>query len=446
MLSVATVNRGALVVHLSRPFILEPLSEAPGATSPTLGSNELWGEDWHEVRSAWPLEPTIAHLNHGAYGAVPRPVLEEQQSWRDRMETNPTRFFSRELPAALDEARAEVAHFFGSDPNGIAFVDNATSGVSTVLSCFALSPGDEVLVTDHAYESVAVAAHRWAALSGARVVTAEVPLRADDEAVIDAVVQAVTSETRVAVVEHVTSPTARSFPLPAVIAALHERDVAVVADGAHALAMFDVHLDRLSADFYVGNLHKWGCAPRGTGLVYAAPRWRERLRPLGASVLEPRGFPHAFDDTGTRDLTAWLSAGRALRTLTHLDLERLRRHNVELALAGQLAVASSIGIDDADSLPRDTSVSMQLIPLPPGVGASPERAAAVQEQLSEQAGVEVAVTTWRGQAFIRVSAQAYNSPADYDRLAGALPTVLSSVAASAGDANPGVVSGKRGDR
>ncbi len=303
-------------------------------------ANQLWGDDWPEVRALWPLESTVAHLNHGSYGAVPRPVLEEQQSWRDRMESNPLRFFNRELPAALAAARAEVAAFLGAADGSLAFVPNATTGASTVLATFPLEAGDAVLLTDHAYGAVRIAAHRFAADRGARVDTVSVPLTADDDEVVAAVLGAVHDGTRLAVLDQVTSPTARRFPLVELVPALQQRGVAVLVDGAHAPGMLDLDLERLGADFFVGNLHKWCCAARGTAVLHAAERWRPRLRPLVASWGEHEGFPLAFDDTGTDDPTAWLSAPRALRVLERLGLERLRRHNVELAVAGQLLLAS----------------------------------------------------------------------------------------------------------
>ena len=385
--------------------------------------NPVWGDDWPEVRALWPLEQTVAHLNHGSYGAVPTPVLEEQQSWRERMEANPLRFFSRELPAALAAARAEVAGVLGATESSLAFVPNATTGASTVLAAFPFEPGDHVLLTDHSYGAVRIAAHRFAADRGAVVDTVHVPLRAGDEEAAEAVLAAVTDRTRLVVVDHVTSPTARRLPLLTLVPALRERTTAVLVDGAHAPGMLDLDLDAVGADFYVGNLHKWACAPRGTAVLHAAPRWRPALRPLVASWGEPEGFPVAFDETGTEDPTAWLAAPRALRVLERLGWDRLRRHNVELAVAGQREVARALEVPEPD-LPRDPAVSMQLVPLPAGVAADRDAAAALQDRIGEESAVEVAVTVFDGRGYLRLSAQAYNAPADYRRLAADLPSLL----------------------
>ena len=396
---------------------------AEPSTSSDVDANPLWGDDWPEVRALWPLEPTVAHVNHGSYGAVPTPVLEEQQSWRDRMETNPLRFLRRELPAALVAARAEVAGFLGAGPTSLAFVHNATSGASTVLAAFPFEPGDAVLLTDHAYGAVRIAADRFAPDRGARVDSVHLPLTAEDDEVVDAVLGAVHERTRLVVLDQVTSPTARRLPLVRLVPALQERGVAVLVDGAHAPGMLAVDLDRLGADFFVGTLHKWCCAPRGTGVLHAAERWRPVLRPLVASWGEDEGFPLAFDDTGTEDPSAWLSAPRALRVLEGLGLDRLRRHNVELAVAGQLEVAAALHVAAAD-LPRDSGVSMQLVPLPDGVADTVAAAGALQDRIGEQAAVEVAISSFDGRGYVRLSAHAYNAPADYRRLATDLPGLL----------------------
>jgi isopenicillin-N epimerase len=375
------------------------------------------------VRALWPLESTVSHLNHGSFGAVPTVTLQEQQSWRDRMESNPVRFMARELPGAVEHARAEVAQFFGADPEALAFVRNATTGVSTVLAAQALAPGDEILLTDHAYGAVQIAVRRWASRTGARAVVAQVPLEASDDEVTEIVTGHVTPRTRLAVLDHITSPTARQLPLVSLLPALKERGVRVLVDGAHAAGMLSLELDRLDADYWTGNLHKWCCAPRGTAVLHVAAAHRAETLPLVASWGEGEGFPRAFDWVGSDDVTAWLAAPRSLRLLDGLGWERVRRHNVELAVLGQRTVGAALGLDPS-RLPRLAAVSMQLVPLPDGVATGPEAAAALQAHIGEQIGVEVAVTSWRGAGFLRLSAHVYDAPADYERLAADLPSLV----------------------
>ena len=393
-------------------------------TDPTTeATNPLWGDDWPEVRALWPLESTVAHLNHGSFGAVPTPVLDEQRSWRERMEGNPVRFFTREVGDALAQARSEVAAFLGAHDGEIAFVRNATTAASTVLAALRLEPGDELVLTDHAYGAVRIAADRFAADAGARVVEVPLELHADEDEVVDAVSAAVTDRTRLVILDQVTSPTAWQLPLVRLLPALRERGIATFVDGAHAPGMLRVELDRLGADYWTGNLHKWCCAARGTAVLHAAPERRATLRPLVASWEEAQGYPVAFDWSGTDDLTAWLAAPRALRVLDRLGWDRLRTHNVGLVVEGQRVVAAALGLAESD-LPRDPAVSMQLVPLAAGVAETPEAAGDLQARVGEQIAVEIAVSTWRGRGYLRLSGQVYNCPADYERLARDLPALL----------------------
>ncbi len=387
-------------------------------------NNPLWGEDWPDVRALWPLEPSVDHLNHGSYGAVPTPVLDEQQSWRQRMEENPVRFFGRELPDALEEARLEVARFLGAEENALVLVPNATTAMSTVLSALRLQPADDLLVTDHAYGAVGYAAERFASRAGARLVSATLPLDGSDDETERAVLAALTDRTRLAIIEEITSPTARRLPVARLVAGLRGRGVRVLVDGAHAPGMLPVDLAALGADYWTGNLHKWCCAPRGTGVLVVAGDRRADLDPLVASWGQPRGFPESFATPGTDDYTAWLAAPRALRLMSSLGWDRVRAHNLALVDAAQQRLAAALGLGSADLPLNSAEVSMRLVPLPAGLAASYDTAAQLQASISERIGVEVAVTTWRGRGFVRISAQVYNAPGDYDRLCAALPALL----------------------
>jgi isopenicillin-N epimerase len=388
-------------------------------------ANPIWGEDWTEVRSLWSLEDDVAHLNHGSYGAVPLRVQRHQAQLREQMEANPVRWF-RHLTEAIARAREALAGFLGADPEGTALVVNASAGVSTVLASLAgrLGPGGEVLLTDHCYGAVALAIARAARTSGASVVVADVPAGAPAGEVLEAVLGAVTERTRLAVLDHITSPTARLFPVALLVEGLHQAGVPVLVDGAHAPGQVPVSVNALGADFWVGNFHKWACAPRGTAALVVSPPWREAVRTLVVSWGELDGFPSAFDRAGTADLTSWLAAPLALELLAGLGWDRVRTHNSTLAAYGQEVVAEALGIPGG-GLWADPGLSMRVVPLPSGVATNEEAARSLAQQVSERLGAEVAITAWRGRGLLRLSAHAYNSPADYERLATGLHLLLS---------------------
>ena len=378
-------------------------------------ANPIWGDDWEEVRRLWILDPEVAHCNHGSYGAVPGPVLAAQNEFRTRMATHPQRWFYRESPGLVTEARGEVARFVGAGPEEVAFVSNVSAGVSAVVQSLALEPGDEVLSTDHAYGAVSTALDRLCARAGATRVVAEVPIDSTDEEVVAIFTEHCSERTGFVVVDQVTSPTARRFPIEAVTAVAHRFGAAVLIDGAHAPGMLPLDVPKIGADFWVGNLHKWACTPAGTGALWVAPAWRERMLPLVVSWGELEGFPISFERIGTDDLTAWLAAPITLDLLGSLGWERVRAHNEALVCWAQATVAEALGVPESE-LRHDAGLSMALVRLPPGRAETREQTQALQEHMVTL-GVEMAVGSWNGRGAIRLSAHVYNRPSDYERMA-----------------------------
>ena len=378
-------------------------------------ANPIWGDDWEDVRRLWLLDPEVAHCNHGSYGAVPGTVLAAQNEFRARMATNPVRWFFRECPDLVTEARGEVARFIGAGPDEVALVNNVSAGVSAVVQSLPLEPGAEVLSTDHAYGAVSTALDRLCARTGATRVVAQVPVESTDEEVVAIFAEHCSERTGFVVVDQVTSPTARRFPIEAVAAVAHRRGAAVLVDGAHAPGMLPLDVPRIGADFWVGNLHKWACTPAGTGALWVAPAWRERMLPLMVSWGELDGFPTSFERVGTDDLSAWLAAPLSLQLLGSLGWERVRAHNEALVGWAQATVAEVLGVPSGE-LRHDAGLSMAIVRLPPGWADTREQTQAVQKHMVTL-GVEMAMGCWNGRGSIRLSAQVYNRPSDYERMA-----------------------------
>ncbi len=374
----------------------------------------------------WTLDPSIAFLNHGSFGACPSSVQQEQARWRTRLEAEPVRFFMRELEPAMDAVRARLGAFLGCDPEELVWVPNATTGVNTVLRSLRLQPGDEVLTTDHAYNACANALHFDADRAGSKVVVAFVPfpLQSPDE-VTAAVLAAVTAKTKVALIDHVTSPTGLVFPLAEIIDGLHARGVKVLVDGAHAPGMVPLNLRALKADWYTGNLHKWVCAPKGAAFLHVPLEFQDTVRPLtishgaNAARTDRSRFRLEHDWTGTMDFSPWLSVPAALDALPAGAMEE----NRTLALEARTLLGEALGVP----MPAPESMigSLAALPLPGGVtgpGALPGSGGfdPLQDHLFHAHQIEVPVFSWSGKRLLRISAQRYNTRADYERLAAAL--------------------------
>lgn len=391
---------------------------------------------WAALRAQWSLDADYAHLNHGSFGAPPDRVAAAQRVWQERMRANPVRFFRRELPGAVDDARRRAAAFLGAEAEGFAFVTNATAGVSSVLASLPLDAGAEILITDHAYGAVRFAVERACRRAGATVVTAPVELGASGEEIVATLLRHVTPRTALAVVDHVASPTARRFPVERIVPEMRERGVPVLVDGAHAPGMLPVELDALAPDYWTGNFHKWACAPHGCAGLYAGPRRRGGLASLAVSWDEHAGFPHSVTMVGTADHSAWLaapevfggrgSAGTETGFLGVVDWPELRHRNAELAAYGQRRVAEALGVDPA-GLPGDEGVSMRVVPLPPEAARDAAGIDALTDRIADELHTLVAVNLWRGRPLLRLSAQAYNRPEEYDTLAARLPRLLATV-------------------
>ena len=393
-------------------------------------------------RAPWNLDPEVSFLNHGSFGACPVPVLEAQRVWRDRLESEPVRFLNREAEALLDAVRTEVAAFLHAEPGGIAFVPNTTTGVSTVLASLRFSPGDELLAGDHEYNATINAMQAAAERDGANVVIAHIPFPIRDPAqAAEAYLEAVTPKTRFALVSQITSPTALVLPVAALVRELDRRGVDTLVDGAHAPGMVPVDLDALGAAWWTGNGHKWLCAPKGAAMLHARADMRDRLRPLVVSHgfnddrADRSRFRKLFDWTGTVDPSPYLALSAAIRFVGGLHPDGwpgLMADNAALARHGRDVVCAALGVPAP--APDSMLGAMAAIPLP-GLDPTAEAAQRLQDALFDEEAIEVPVIAFPVPAarqpgvgpstvVVRLSAQRYNKPEEYEALARALAARL----------------------
>lgn len=369
------------------------------------------------IRAEFLLEDGFATVNHGAYGATPRPVLAAQDEWRARMERQPSRFFNGTIIPALREAAAGLGGRIGARGEDIGFVGNATEGANGVLRSLAFAPGDEIVALAHVYGAVRNTIRHVCSISGARLV--EVPIafpRPDDGELLAALSAALGPRTRLAVLDHITSSSALLLPIAGMIALCHARGVPVLVDGAHAPGQVALDLAALDADWYVGNCHKWLFAPKGSGFLWARADRQSGIHPAVISHGYGQGFTAEFDWTGTRDPSAWLAVPAALAFHARLGGPALMARNAALAAAAATRLAARFGTETGAG--NRTAAAMAMVRLPREAPAAALRARLLA------AGTDVPVMTHNEQQWMRLSAQAYNEMPDYDRVADLVEQVL----------------------
>jgi isopenicillin-N epimerase len=370
-----------------------------------------WGRN---VRSEWRLDPDFLTVNHGSFGATPLCVRAAQDAWRERMEAQPTRFMSQ-LPPLLRAAANVLGGFLGAEGNDIVFTDNATTGCNAVLRSLALKPYDEILVLSHVYGAVRNTVRFVTKRADARMTEAAIPFPdVTDDGVVEAVANALTPRTRLAVVDHIASHSALVLPAALIVAACHAAGVPVLIDGAHAPGQIDVDLTAIGADFYTGNCHKWLCAPKGSAFLWVAPAHQASLHPPVISHGLGSGFLAEFDWTGTRDPSAALSVPAAVDFHQRLGGAALRVRNIALAAAGAALVAKRLNTETVA-----TGGAMGLVRLP---WEGPPMA--LRARLLA-AGTDAPVHAVGGANWLRLSAFAYNELEDFTGLADLVTRVLS---------------------
>lgn len=386
----------------------------------------------------WPLDPRVTFLNHGSFGACPQPVLREQARLRRRMEREPITFLYREYEERLDAARRAAAAFVGCDVEDFVFVTDATAGVNAVLQSLRFSPGDELLVTDHEYNACRNVLDFVARRDSARVVVTAVPFPLPEPATLEeALLARVTPRTRLALIDHIASPTSLIFPVQRLAAEFSRRGVETLVDGAHGPGMVPLDLRRIGATYYTGNFHKWVSAPKGAAFLYVRRDRQESIRPpcISHGANSPRTdrsrFQLEFGWTGTQDPTPWLCVPAAIEFLGSLlpgGWPALYERNHRLILTSRRLLCQVL--DVTPPCPDSLLGSMASLPLPDGPAAAPlplpEGEDPLQAALFRQFRIETPVWSWPAppRRVLRLSAHIYNRPEHYRELAEALRHLL----------------------
>ncbi|MBD2358825.1 aminotransferase class V-fold PLP-dependent enzyme [Tolypothrix sp. FACHB-123] len=376
----------------------------------------------------WTLDPGITFLNHGSFGACPKAVLAVQQKLRSQLEQEPLRFFGREWEPLIDNARNQLAEFVGADSQDLVFVNNATTGVNSVLRSLTFSSEDEILTTNHEYNACRNALDFIASRTGARVVIAKIPFPIESpQQVIAAVMERVSPNTRLALLDHITSQTGLIFPIQQLVQELHQLGIDTLIDGAHAPGMISLNLREIGATYYTGNCHKWLCAPKGAAFLYVQRDRQSQIRPLtishgaNSARTDKSRFQLEFDWTGTDDPTAYMCVPDAIAFMGSLlpgGWNELRQRNHQLVLEARQLLCQALEV--LPPCPEEMIGSMAVIPM--SAALENRHFMTVHDELFDKFGIQVQIVPWHEspKLLLRISAQIYNTLEQYVYLANAL--------------------------
>jgi len=388
-----------------------------------------------DLRELFLLRPDVVFLNHGSFGACPRPVFEAYQRWQRELERQPVEFLGRQFVSLMKAAREAIAAYVHAAPEDVVYVPNATTGLNVVARSLPLQPGDEVLATDHEYGALD---RTWRFVCAKRNVTyvncpLSLPIQSAEQAV-ETIWAGVTPCTRVLFISHITSPTALILPVAELIHRAREAGILTGVDGAHVPGQIPLDLAALGADFYSGNLHKWTCSPPGSAFLYARREVQHLIEPLVVSwgwepertnLLNLDGTTSRFvlenEWQGTRDPAAYLSVPAAIQFQADHDWRRVRAECHGLLREARRRIEELTGLPPICPDSPEWCAQMAAFPLPAC------DAAALQRRLYEEYRVEVPIIEWNGRQLLRVSIQGYNTPEDVDALVWALHALLPQV-------------------
>jgi len=374
------------------------------------------------------LDPKIIFLNHGSFGATPKPVLETYQDWQRQLETQPVRFLSRELNEHLSHARQVLGTFLNADADDLVFIPNATYGVNTVARSLKLTPGDEILASNHEYGACDRTWKFICQKTGAKYIkqSVDLPVREPEE-IVDQIWAGVSDQTQLIFLSHITSPTAITLPVEHICARARNDGILTMIDGAHAPGQIDLNLQAIAADFYTGNCHKWMMAPKGSAFLHSRREYQHLLEPLvvswGWQAEETYKSGSEFIDhhqwVGTHDPAAYLSVPAAIKFQQDYNWKKVRQSCQEL-VGYTIQMASQItDLPPIYTIGSDSYHQMAALPLPKSIDPL-----SLKTWLYEEEQIEIPCHNWEEAPFIRISVQGYNTQEDVETFLTALKQAL----------------------
>ena len=369
------------------------------------------------------LDPDITFLNHGSYGACPKPVFKEYQDWQKKLENQPVQFMTNQVYLAMEKSRESMSEFVGCDAEELIFFQNPTTAVTNVIYNLDLKPGDEVLISNHEYGALIRAWKMWGKKIGVNIIQQDISMPVTtEENFIEEFWRGITSQTKVIFLSHITSSTALIFPIEKIIKLAKEQNILTIIDGAHVPAHIPLNINELGCDFYTGACHKWLCAPKGSSFLFVKKEHQDWIKPVVVSWGKdgddptPSEFIQNFQWQGTRDMSAFLT----IPTAINFYIKEIKPYQAacKKIIQDTYSEFSSVLNTEPISAGREWLAQLVAHPLPKNIPSN------LKKRLWEEYQIEIPVFEWNGQEFVRVSIQIYNTQKDVDLLMSALRSLI----------------------
>ncbi|MFC2130817.1 aminotransferase class V-fold PLP-dependent enzyme [Bacteroidota bacterium] len=368
------------------------------------------------------LDDKLKYLNHASFGATPKLVMERFLKLTQQVENNPMQFYLVDYPLLMAKSRIKIAEFLNSQKDNIAFVDNATTGVNTVLHSLQhqINSKWEILTVNHYYPAIKNTLKYLSNVTGCKIIAAELPDYTESkEQIIDIIKTAVSEKTKLMVIDHISSISAIIFPLKEIIDFCRNNNILILIDGAHAPGFLDLNLDELKPDWYTGNLHKWLFAPKGTAIFYASKPDKHDIHPVVISNNYQNGFTKEFDWTGTKNFCSWLTVPECIEFhQQYFDWDYCR----QLSIYARNLIISKLGLKPLAN--ESLTGLMHSFWLPESSGSTMEDVINLRKTLLEKYQIEIFMYPFNGRIVLRTSSQVYNHEEEYNILVKALKDIL----------------------
>ncbi len=379
-----------------------------------------------ELKKQFLIQPDIAFLNFGSFGACPKPIFEDYQKWQLELEQEPAQFIQVNGPAYLKQSREALAKYINcADANDLVYVTNPSYGTNIIAKSLKLNPGDEILSTNLEYGAADKAWDYYCKKAGAKYVRQNITLPVTTkEKFIEDFFAGLSPKTKLIFISEITSTTALKFPVKEICEIAKQKGLLTFVDGAHSVGHIPVDLTQIKADIYTGACHKWMMTPKGSSFLYVKKEFQNLFDPLLVSWGYDAMFPSdsRFQDyhqmQGTRDFSAFLTIPKAIEFMQQNNWHAVSKECKEMVRNNALRFCELLGSTPLCPVTEEWLGQMFSIPI---VTPEPEK---LQRHLFVKYKIEIPVMRHGDKTYLRYSINAFNTQNDLDRLYDALKEII----------------------